>query len=193
MSGRSLCRPTSGSGTITIVGNSATPGNCIMTSNTQGFSGSGSYTIDGFRTLCTGNGFAAAPGAQWRLQNIDHGPTSGDHMSVDRGLLIITGAHYISGGAIAHILAINGAFIQVPGGSSNPTLNVLVSPTFTAAFLQITLGANCGLVYTSVTNGGNAVGKRYLLSMGGIINLVGGSASAFPGNADGVNSGGFIG
>ncbi|MBS0231878.1 MAG: DUF2793 domain-containing protein [Proteobacteria bacterium] len=179
--------PWVGSGVVTLQGNTATPGNCII-SATSGHAISvlngASLTIDGFelRTTTSGNcidceyGGNVTVGAHMRF-----GTSAGRHMDARTGATIQASSYSVVGSAYTHLSGQEGGYMRVLNG----TITVSGSPTFS----QFAEASSCGVitVYT-VTISGSANGKRYDAKLGSVINTFGGGANFFPGSTAGTTA-----
>jgi hypothetical protein len=102
-------------------------------------------------------------------------------MDARLGGVINATSYSVVGGAFSHLTASEGGFIRVIGGT--------VAVTGTPAFTQF---AEC-LTVSSVTTfqstfSGSVTGKRYAISLGGIVNTFGGGNDYFPGNTGGTTA-----
>lgn len=155
-------------------------GNCVFATN------GAILTVKGFKlTSSANNCMWATNGGVINFQNIDFGSaSSGRHMRGDNfGILNATGNYTISGGAQDHILLQQyGQYI-----ASGNTVTLSGTPAFSGQFLNI-IGGQATMF--SVTFSGAATGKRYTVTLNGVINSFGAGTSStyFPGNSNGTTA-----
>lgn len=175
-----------GSGTFTLLGNTTTPANCIISktgSDAIPATDCGSWTVRGFKlqTTTSGHGIAANGRTTIRFNTIDFGTVAGAHhfYAVFGANVLITGNYSITGAsAYAHMTAAFGGYIQ--------NYSTTVTLTGTPAFSIFAYSAAKGAIDSgSVTFSGSATGQRYLAEKGGSIETNGGGINYFPGNSAG--------
>jgi hypothetical protein len=152
---RAPCTLTVQNGTI----QTTTSGNCIYAL------GAGANVTIG--TSGAGITFAACGGA---------------HIRSDNGAQVSGGTYTVSGGAVQHLLAVNGGIIALASG----TVTVSGTPAISSAFANAT-GTSIISCF-SVTFSGSATGTRYVVTTNAIISTFGGGANYFPGNSAGSTS-----
>lgn len=191
-----------GTGSITLYGNPANPGNVVLTGPTgfAVFCEFPGYYLNGLRLQSPapypaggmpGAGLLAAPGAVIDIRNIEYGYCYGYHAVADGGTIVLgNGAQRIAGSSQYHLMAQNAGSIR-RDGINQPALTLLNAVNFTAAFISaVNLGVTQA-IYSSITNPGYATGQRYLATGNGVIASGGGGASYYPGSSAGnVSSGG---
>lgn len=179
-----------GSGTASIEGDTTTPSNC-----TQNVTGGQCFTMAsgavwqmrGFKLSTTTSGYpidVSAAGCELTINDkMEYGATPSYHIVVATGgTLRITSPYTISSGGLAHLFVQSGGILLYTPGA----VTLSGSPAWSSAFVSVTSG---GLVTTaSATFSGTTTGKRYDVSLNGIINTFGGGASYFPGNAAGTTA-----
>lgn len=177
-----------GSGTVIIVGNTATPSNVLINTTTGCFNASavvGKYQIAGFKLASSASyGFyiAGAP-CNVIFGYIDFGACYLTHIYIEGfGAKIRAYANYsISGGcAWAHVTCIAGAYVQL----SERTVTISNTPAF-AQFVWLERGLGMIEAY-SMTFSGSATGKRYDIKNNAVLFVNGASATYLPGNASGT-------
>lgn len=195
--------PTNGGGTVNLIGNTATPANCPITSTaSQGSAisqGGGLYTVTGFR-LSSGAGGdygIGLGGGQCQIGNLQFGPcglahicaaNSGSQIQIEAGaqITIETGANTIVG----HIWIAGSAGLGVPnppGPSGYPNVTILGAVSLGSWVVAQDLG-QVQLHYNAVTGAANVTASKYIASMNGTIESLGGGTSYFPGNTAGTTS-----
>ena len=193
---------TSGSGSVNLVGNTASPANVsVVAPSGPCFAGSGTYTFNGFKVTSnadtpgvpgSGDGFqAAGSGTQWALQNIAFGPCATAHIASDQARVTLSGAIRIGGGGKAHMLASNGGSI-LAAANNLPALTISAACSFTTGFATVN---NVGIIqttYSSITGAASVTSSvRFSATTNGIIQTSGSGANYYPGDTAGVqNTGG---
>lgn len=194
-SGFSVIAPWVGTGTVTVVGNNATPSNVIISatsSNAVSVIGPGSrLSIQDLevRTTTSGHALTADSFGKISFQNIRFGATAGQHIrAVNFAYIVATGNYSIVGGAQVHAVGSGGAGVNI----STKTITLTGTPAFTAWFALAEINGFV-LVYSS-TFSGSATGSRYFATINGAIHSNGGGASFLPGSTAGstANQGLYI-
>lgn len=185
--------PWLGSGTVTLIGDTSTPGNCILTQAGVGVStvaaqAGGQLTIKGFKITSTGAGagagLKATSGGIISFQSIDFGACPRQIQSSSGGTVQWTGGSYnISAGAVYHWFASAGGSIIVEGA----TINTAGTPAFSGAFANI---SNLGIAFvdTNTFTGTGATGSRYAVVGNGVLYVSGAATTYLPGNAVGTTA-----
>lgn len=168
---------------LAIAGNSATPGNVIVSTT----SASAISAAEGTRCLVknlelrtTTSGFGLnADGGTIQFQNVRFGACAQGHiMCHNSGTATATGNYAISGASPIHLWARSGGTINTEAR----TVTLTGTPTFATAFAFCQNGEiSCG----GMTFVGSATGARYNTTLNGVINSAGGGAAYLPGNAAG--------
>lgn len=183
-----------GSGSVSIQGNTGTPGNVIVhTTDAHGFLGVNArlWTIRDMELRTTSTTAVAtcclrAEGATWiKYSNVRFG-TGDQHKNAALGATIeCVGNYAIVGGANYHdIFATKGNVIKTGGLSTPVTVTLTGTPAFAGAFA---LGDTQGLGhYVGYTFSGAATGKRYDIYNNTVVSTNAGGASFLPGNAAGT-------
>lgn len=189
-----LLKPTTGSGTISIVGNIATPANVVLSvTNSNLVTGYSecrySFTGVEFRTTTSGNAIYVYNGTKVSLGVVRFGAmtTSGIHVhAIGQGTSVTMSSNYtIASGCAAHVYAENGAYITLTPGI---TVTISGTPAFSTAFAVSTRFS--AVLAFSVTFSGAATGVRYIVSRLGLIDVNGAGASYLPGDSSGSSSSG---
>lgn len=181
--GVSVVQPWLGKGTVTVVGNTGTPANVIVsvTSN-HGFSVQhGRLAVDSLeiRTTTAGSLMRSIFGGYLKVSSIRCGTCAADQMLASGGQIEATGNYSIVGGASSHWNTANNGLISV----SSRTITLTGTPNFTTSFAYAQLGGV--MTVASNTFSGSATGTRYSSNNNGVINTGGGGASYIPGNVAG--------
>ena len=180
--------PWIGSGTVTVVGNTTTPANVVISTSGKCayVIGNGSLTISGMKLVSSGDYtlYAVGGGSSiWVGPGVDFGTSGAGHMRADNAAFVTARNNYtISGGGPRHMLAITGGIIEVSG----ITVTLTGTPAFSAQFANALAGGQISL--WSVTYSGSATGSRYSITGNGVINTFGQSTSYLPGNAAGTTA-----
>lgn len=175
-----------GTGPISIVGNTTTPGNVaisVTSSNCFTANQTPAYTLSGMKlsTTTSGSGVRAQNGSPITLTHIHFGACAATHIwSESNATISITTAYTIDGGSGRHWLAYRGGLIFGPGAV---TVTLSGTPAFSTAFADAQLTG--GMEVNGITFSGSATGVRYSVTMNGFINTIGGGASYLPGNSAG--------
>lgn len=182
--------PWVGKGSVTVVGNTTTPANVVISTagDCVNVTGGGSIIVSGMKLTSSGGIGLYVIGGGSRItlgQKIEFGSASSAHMRADNGGYIYTvSAYTISGGSNYHFLSNNGS-IEVSG----VTVTLSGTPAFGQQFAQAT---STGVIMLySVTWSGSATGVRYNAIGNGVINTFGQATTWLPGNsAGGTSTGG---
>lgn len=175
-----------GSGTFTLIGNTTTPANCIISRTSADAISAvdcGAWTVRGFKLQTTtgGNGISAQGRTTIRFNTIDFGTVAGAHhiYAAFGANVLITGNYSITGAsAYAHMTAAFGGYIQ--------NYSTTVTLTGTPAFSIFALATGAAKIDSgSVTYSGSATGQRYLIEKLSFCETNGGGINYFPGNSAG--------
>ncbi|MBD9395132.1 hypothetical protein [Acidovorax sp. ACV01] len=187
-----VLKPLVGSAGVTILGNSGTPGSCVIapTAGSCVAAGNGmlqEYTLDGFRYNAGTSGFDIVSGyGTIRLKNFTLGAVPAGFAQIyasNRAVIIASSTSYtIAGGGGYHFQAANGGSIT----ANASTVTVTGTPAFSSAFASAANGSM--LICASTTFSGSATGKRYDVTMNALIQTAGAGATFFPGNASGTTA-----
>lgn len=176
-----------GSGTVTIVGNTATPANVIVsvTSNHCFVAQSGAKIIlSGMELRTTTSGqavFAIGAGSEIKLTvGIRFGACAGTHIRADaNGYIRFLNDYAIVGGAGQHVSVVNGGVVEM----ASFTVTITGTPAFVTSFI---LAQASGLVSIyAVTWSGPATGTRYSVVTNAVINTFGQATTYLPGSGVG--------
>lgn len=177
----------SGGGKVYLVGNSATPANCVIsTTSASCFTTddyAGTYSIDGFKLVTTTSGASmsiSGLSSSVVFKNIDFGAAATAHISVSNGASCMASGNYsITGASPWHYGAFANGIITV----SSRTVTITGTPAFATAFC---LAQTTGIVVANGnTYSGSATGVRYNISLNAVANTAGGGATYFPGGTAG--------
>ncbi|MGH9808981.1 MAG: hypothetical protein ACRD9W_17310, partial [Terriglobia bacterium] len=189
--------PWVGSGTVTLQGNTTTPGNCILsTSGTAITVGAGAgANIEGSRLLIggfkiTSSGSSCIQVGVACLVNVtgamEYGSAAAAHIAVFQGGTFIVSANYtISGSAPQHLSSATTSSIIYNGR----TVTLTGSPVFASGFAS---AARMGQIISSGCTFSGSTGsssKRYAVATLSLIDTSGAGASYFPGDTAGTTDG----
>lgn len=185
-----LKRFLSGGGKVYLVGNAATPANCVIsTTSASCFTAddyAGTYSLDGFKLVTATSGTSmsiSGLSSSILFKNIDFGAAATAHISVTNGALCQASGNYaITGAAPWHYGAFSNGIITV----SSRTVTITGTPAFSSAFC---LAQTTGIVVANGnTYSGSATGSRYNISLNAIAITAGGGANYFPGGTAGTTA-----
>lgn len=191
----SVGSPQVGAGIVTVVGNTTTPANVIIsTTSADCFlaSGSAQYVVSGMELRTTTSGQCVhAVGAGTKIEigsAIRFGACASSHMLAEISGLVTVAANYsIVGGAQVHMNSAAAGFINC----TSRTITLTGTPAFSVVF-ALAEGTGTTIYAFSNTYSGSATGTRYISAWLAYIHTNGGGASYFPGNAAGsVNNSGL--
>lgn len=176
----------SGGGRPTILGNTATPANVLIsTNNANCFTGfnAGWWILNGVKlqTSVSGRGiFLTGHASQLDCSNVNFGACVNEHMLINIGAVLrAVGNWAISGGAPTHVNTTAQGYFSAAA--------VTCTLTGTPAF---TYFADCDMnavsILQSVTFSGSATGGRYRALTNGVIQTYGGGANYLPGSTAGT-------
>lgn len=179
--------PWLGSGTVSLLGNTATPANALISVTANSavtLQNSATLTIKGFKVAATG-GFNAAlraiSGSALTFDKIDFGAAARQlQVSQCGSISCVPSATYtISGGGSSHYFASGGGNLVI----ETATVTLTGTPAFSTAFTSC---SNNGTGFLdNNTYSGLATGPRYSAVGNGVIATAGGGASYFPGDSAG--------
>lgn len=182
-----LKRYVSSGGVILIVGNSATPANCVISTtsadciSTNDYAGL--YSIDGFKlnTTTAGTALLSSGLASYvSLKNMDFGACATAHISVANNSSVVVDSNYsITGGAPWHFGTFSNGSVTVSG----KTITLTGTPAFGTAFALAQTSSL--IVANGNTFSGSATGARYNVSLNAVAFTAGGGINYFPGNSAG--------
>jgi len=176
-----------GFGSLTIQGNSSTPGNVIVSvTNASCFNNKiGGMTLIvknmKLQTTTSGSCFVARNSGLIEFSGIDFGSCATAHIdSQSYGIIRSTGNYTISGGAVNHV------FVGTSGSVSIVSITVTLSgtPAFSLTFASSNL-LGCILIYGVTFSGTGATGQRYYITQNSICYTNGAGATYFPGDVAG--------
>jgi hypothetical protein len=186
--GVSVGAPWVGAGKVTLQGDTATPGNVVISTagNCIALSDHAVLHLQGFKlTSSGGSAINLLHGAILYLDgNMEFGAAAaGFHLNISRNSLAVVGADYsVTGGSVAH-WQLGGCGCLVCSGR---TITLSGTPNFSGAFVNgASLGiANCAAcIFT-----GAATGTRYNAALNSVVYTNGGGANFFPGSTPGTTA-----
>ena len=186
-------KPYLGTGPITIIGNTSTPANCLLSGTGQRISAESTfatYQMRGFetRTVTSGTSIALSGIGILQLNNWRFGACAGSHLRIDNGARLhgISGSFTISGSASYFAIGGYSATIDF----NNATITLDASVTFTAtAYAQYMALVNFQQATFSLGAYG-VTGQRYNASGLSLISSGGGGANFIPGSTAGATASG---
>lgn len=192
--GVSLQGTLTGTGSVTVQGNTTTPSNCVLSTpgTAVAVTNGGRLFVGGFKFVCAGGGHGITPWSGGFVQIsslVDFGTMTGGNGSgvivLDTGRLIIGASYRITGNCYSHYAGTGpGAAIR---GQGFGTVTVYNNPTITTSFTAFDSGAGC-IIGGNTYYGGVASGSRYNVSQNSVISVAGGGANYFPGTTAGTTS-----
>ena len=192
-SGGIVLKPYLGTGPIAIVGNTTTPGNCLLQGTGTRISAASifaTYQMRGFetQTITSGNSVSLSGAGILELNNWRFGACAGSHMRIDNGARLNGRSGSFEVAANATYFAIGGYFANIDLNSATITFSANVTFTATAYAQYMALvnfqQATFNLGAFSVT------GQRYNASGLSLISSGGAGASFIPGSTSGATSSG---
>jgi len=190
-----------GASVLYVTGDSATPGNVVISTtgacfNVSGHPAGSAVYFDGFKLISsTSAGIQVGRGSTVGYKNIEFGACATYHLQVTNGALCFPNGNYsISGNAITHVL-VEYFGTYYPALSLTVTLigagSPAVYPAFTY-FAYILRGAQARFPTANYTFSGSATGARYRVISGATLDCSG-STTSLPGDTSGsVATGGQI-
>ena len=195
VSSGSLVGSSAGSNGLIFLGNTTTPGNCIINvpSSSLCFGNAMQgvqYVVKGFTLESSGTGstgFSARNGSLINFQNIIFGPfANGDHIVAgDQSVISAIGPYAINNNATHHAVS----YRQSSFYCTEQPVTLTGTPAFTAFLLVYDLSL---AFVSSNTYSGSATGVRYSVSGNSVIDTNGGGANYFPGNSSGTTATGGV-
>ncbi|MDE2104538.1 MAG: collagen-like protein [Patescibacteria group bacterium] len=181
--------PFAGAGTVSVIGNTTTPANCIISSTVDCVDASNyaSVTVAGFRFTSSGiaNCVNATTYATITLHDVDFGTVSGAggaHMFADtKSSIVVSGNYSISGSASYHMV---GTYV---GGFKvdNITVTVTANLAFTY-FVLLSFNGQLQAIGVTYTLGAFTVtGSRFNINDLSFIQTNTGNLNYFPGSTAG--------
>jgi hypothetical protein len=202
-----------GSGSVTIIGNTSTPGNCVITGTNITaaifYYTQGQYTFRGFAMSTTGSSSSdpmcgiqiVGNSTQVFLGELTWGPCTGAHIAITlnaiAGNLIAGGLWTLAGGCSYWLypgslwggchLIVNTGGQFIGNANGGPAYNIPSAIGFSGSFVQCTSFGNSGLVYSSVTGFANVtVGRKFTVNSLSEIVTGGGGVNYYPGPTAGI-------
>lgn len=181
-----LIGPTDGGGTsgIALVGNTATPANCIISTTSADclrmLALGGRMTVNGFtlQTTTSGNCLRATNRSEITFSNIVFGACAGVHILADGHARIGAATGYtISGGAINHVSVGVHSDVTISTG----TVTITGTPAFSLGFANLNGSASADI---RPTFSGSATGARFAVTRNSGLRVT--SLTSLPGNLVGT-------
>lgn len=183
-----------GVGPVTIIGDIATPSNVIINAPGDCFNANavrGKWRIGGFKLQTSVSGFNGVLSANGSFvecyEQMNYGAMTGGFHLVSGGSALLRALkdYTISGSAIGHIMAVNGATSSVPSLLNVPLVTVTLTgtPTFDRyAYAD----RNASLEIPGIAFVGTFIGRRYFVSANAVIYTQGAGENYLPGTIDGI-------
>ncbi len=176
-----------------IVGNVATPNNCVIAGNSNCLAALGGARLDirGFKMAPTvGNSYCIyteGNGTEVNFGPMIFGQVNYDHVTSTGGSVVTFDSPYtIIGGALNHMHATEGGTIKYIGpGAATVTLSG--TPAFTGQFLGV---ASSVVHLNNITYSGAATGRKFLIHYNGTVRTLNSNQNTFPGSVRGIEDGG---
>lgn len=179
-----------GAGPITIIGDTTTPSNCVLSvTGNSVFTGNGTpkYVLKGFKlqTTTSGNGIIAINGAVIDYESFEFGAVAAGYNHIFSGSnSVVTntaGTTVISGSAANHMFTSSGGRIV----SDSRAFTLSGTPAFSGAFATASMTGSISLILATFS--GAATGKRYDVSLNAVVNASSASVG-LPGDAAGTTA-----
>lgn len=184
-----LYKYVSGTGTITIQGNTTTPANVVIsTTSAQCFNGVeiGVWYIKGVHvtTTTSGRGVQCSGKTSYIfLANMEFGTCALEHVRTFQGGSIeFNGPWSITGAAPSHVQATLGGTVR----AASQTCTITGTPAFSSSFANADYLSL--VAFNNVTFSGSATGKRYNVASNGVVSTYGGGATYLPGDVAGTTA-----
>lgn len=179
-------KPLLGTGTITIIGNTVTPTNCIIDGGIINYAPKTVVNVRGFKFIksssSTLNAITAGDFSLTKFDSVNFGSGFDYHIFADSNSKVQNSGNYaISGGASCHAIT-NGGFILL----TSATVTITGTPAFSLDFVLAQV--NGSIMSYSMVWSGSATGARYNANTNGAIQTFGGGVNYFPGSVAGSNS-----
>ena len=178
-----------GAGSVSIVGNTGTPANCIVSTTSANcftLSTKVTYSISGFKlqTTTSGSALTTSNGGKVIFSSLSFGACASNQISASEGGIVAASGNYaISGGSNSHVYAISGAAVTI----NNRTVTITGTPAFSSAFIWMDRGLAIVDAY-SMTFSGSATGKRYTVNNNSVCFVNGAATTYFPGDVAGTTA-----
>lgn len=186
-------KPTVGSNRCSLVGNTTTPSNALVTTSTAAanaitVNAFARWNIRGFKVTTTGsaaNGLSvSAFGGAFVNGVMEYGACIGAHIAGNRNAYaVITGSYSITGGAARHIDTSLSALFTI---ESAVTVTLTGTPAFSSQFISAT-GITMLRLFNSTWTGA-ATGQRYSVTSNSILDTGGQATTWLPGDVAGTTA-----
>src|SRR4051812_10178879 len=188
--------PWVGSGSVTLQGNTTTPGNVVITTPGAGAAAllvqsGGRLSVTGFKLVSSGTGATAglkSSGSAILVTGaMDFGAANRQMQAAGSGSITFgAGITYnISAGAVTHIFCSSSGNVAIEGCTVTTTGTVAFSGAFaTSSFVGVVF------IDSNTFAGASATGSRYSITANGVVYTGGAGATYLPGNAAGTTGSG---
>lgn len=194
-----LTQPWTGGGTVSLLGDTTTPSNVVISTTANhclacACTLPGVFNFAGFKFTNSG-GFAAAvatfnQGSPLNMNGkCDLGAVSGPHFWAVQGGIVIQSNYDLTGDAVYHYLAEVSGVIGIPGAYVTTITGARTIAVFAVSDSCSSLGMNVGNSYT-LSGGATVTGTRYSIVTNAVANTNGGGAAFFPGTIAGATASG---
>lgn len=186
----SLSRPMLGTDRLTILGDTATPGNVLLDHSSHLVSvQQGAWLVVkgvALQTHIWGSALYVGSGGSINIGAVEFRDVVRMHMEINgMGTITVVGDYTITGDALSHYRTSgSGASIQ----STNITATLSDSPAFSSSFASAT--GNSSIILWSAAFTGSATGKTFDASANGTITAAGPARTDFPGTIAGTTESG---
>jgi hypothetical protein len=191
--GGAVNAPWTGTGTVTLVGNTTTPANVLISTTSAScitVSGGGRLTVSGMELRTTTSGSCLVANS-FSTISIAAGlrfgaATGGYHILSDGGFIGGNAAYTITGGAVSHWIATTGGSLIY----ASVTVTITGTPNFSFAFAEARGGAYIGTVGITWSGAVSGTTKKHDVSLNAAINTFGSGVGYFPGTPAGTTTSG---
>lgn len=186
--------PLNGSGSISFVGNTGSPSNCIIHSTlgpaivAYGYG----YGFTGFKLMADatdtarqepGAGVWSPPPGMVGITNCEFGACADAHMSANGGVIVFGGTITVTGPTAAHVGVSNRGLVYATG-TPLPSLVIIGNPSVGVWAAASGSGSNADVYYSAIT--GTAVGQKYSADLNAVVNTGTANANYLPGTTAGA-------
>jgi hypothetical protein len=166
-----------------IQGNVTTPENVVINvssgSALLNISGLG-WTVRGIKLVAAVAGLFASFRSAIFFSSMNFGACGAGHIYTETlGIIVAESGYTISGASASHFTIMTGMF-----SAFSKTITLTGTPSFSAAFAYVLCGGVANLVANTFS--GSATGRRYNVTLNGVVRVNGAGTSHFPGNAAGT-------
>ncbi len=191
-SGGNVLRRLVGRGTVTILGDAATPANVVVSAaGADAFYaarlGGSRWLLKGIKiaTTTSGHGVNAEGAGFVDIDSVSFGACAGAHLrATENALITAVGNYAAAGGATAHMLASAKGMIKATGR----TVTFSSTVAFSAATAKADMLGMLAISGMTFSNAAIVTGSRYSSTTNAVIDAGGGGASYLPGSIAGTTA-----